>query len=103
MLHLSASETGAMAAHALPESAIAASMAFYDKDLIPGFRGDLLLPSKDAMQILRVQFDPARRATVTFHASAFPDVGAARVVAVSPTGEVYFCTADALVRVSPRR
>jgi hypothetical protein len=78
-------------------------MTFYGAAPISGLQGDLLIPLSNATPVLRAQIDPTNRAAVTFLRSTFPDVGAIRVIAVGPRGQIYLGTADVLVRVSPRR
>jgi hypothetical protein len=79
------------------------SIVAYDHALIPGFRGNLLMGATNAGHLLRLRFDPD---TASPNPSSTErllegEVGPIRVVAVSALGEIYFCTADSLVRIVP--
>jgi hypothetical protein len=103
LVRASGSASGVIAtSHALPDGTTAESMTFYGETPNSGLRGDLLIPLSNATPVLRAQIDPTNRAAVTFLRSTFPDVGAIRVIAVGPTGQIYLGTADMLVRVFPR-
>ncbi|CAN5435748.1 hypothetical protein BH23ACI1_BH23ACI1_09080 [soil metagenome] len=86
----------------LPPAEPSSSLAYYGGDLIPEFRGDLLLGSIDARQILRVRFaadDPAR--VVSTEPLLRDQVGAIRVVLSGPDGAIYFLTDQSLGRIRP--
>jgi glucose/arabinose dehydrogenase len=88
--------------YALPRDAGASSLAFYRGSLIPGFRGDLLIAAEEGRHILRLQFDGDMPARVVATERLLDDrLGAVRCVAVSGQGEIYFCTEDALGRLTP--
>jgi glucose/arabinose dehydrogenase len=76
-------------------------VAFYRGELLPAFRGDLLVAA-DEGHILRLRFDGGRRGRITSSERLLQDrVGPVRVVGIGPGGEIYFCTADALGRLVP--
>jgi len=90
------------ARYALPRPTGASAVAFYRGALIPGFDGDLLIAADEQRHILRLGFDRQRRADIVTTEKLLQDrVGPVRVVAISPRGEIYFCTTDALGRLGP--
>jgi aldose sugar dehydrogenase len=91
-----------IAAYALPSVADASAVAFYRGNLIPAFRGDLLIASDEGNHILRIRFDrndPAR--VVTTERLLQDQVGNIRALAVAPDGTIYFCTPHELARLVP--
>lgn len=89
---------------ALPPAEPSSSLAVYGGDLVPEFRGDLLVASIEARQILRVRFatdDPAR--VVSTEPLLRDQVGAIRVVLTGSDGAIYFLTDRSLARLWPRQ
>jgi glucose/arabinose dehydrogenase len=87
--------------YALPRPTGASDMTFYRGELIPAFRGDLLVAADEGRHILRLRFD-ARRGSIAASERLLHDrVGPVRVVGISSSGEIYFCTPDALGRLIP--
>jgi glucose/arabinose dehydrogenase len=77
------------------------SLAFYTADAIGIMRGDALIASPDA-SILRVHFDAGDPLRIQRVDRLLDNrVGPIRVVSVGPDGVIYFCTDDALGRLSP--
>ena len=90
------------ARYALPDETGAASMTFYRSSAIRTLRGDLLIAAAQGRYILRLQFDPRDNARIVASERLLENVvGPLRVVGISPRGEIYFCTRDALGRLVP--
>lgn len=88
--------------YALPPGTGTSALAFYDADLIPAFRGDLLISADEGRHILRLRFDREAPTKIIGSERLLQDrVGPIRVVATGPRGEVYFATADAVGRIVP--
>jgi glucose/arabinose dehydrogenase len=88
--------------YALPAGTGAVSSAFYRGDLIPEFKGNLLIAASDGRELLRMRFDagdPSRLAAVEHLLK--DDVGPLRVVAEGRDGAVYVATDDAVFRLAP--
>jgi aldose sugar dehydrogenase len=84
----------------LPASEPPLSLAFYDHAAIPALRGDLLVASAEARQILRVRFDASDTSRVTSTEVLLGDhAGPIRVVVTGPDGAVYFLTDRSLGRL----
>jgi aldose sugar dehydrogenase len=88
---------------ALPPQTGAASMAFYRGDLLPAFKGDLLVAADEGRHLLRVRFDTRDSTRVLASERLFEGVGApVTLVTVAPDGAVYLGTDRALLRVGAR-
>lgn len=90
------------AKYALPPGTGVSSMSFYRSLAADALRGDLLIAAQEGQYILRLQFDrndPAR--IIASERLLESQVGPVRVVGVSPRGDIYFCTSDALAKLSP--
>jgi aldose sugar dehydrogenase len=87
----------------LPASEPPLSLAFYDGAAMPALRGDLLVASAEARQILRVRFDDADPSRIASTEVLLRDhAGPIRVVLTGPDGAVYFLTDRSLGRVRTR-
>lgn len=87
--------------YALPQPIGASDLTFYRGELLPAFRGDLLVAGDEGRHILRLRFD-ARRGSIAASERLLHDrVGPIRVVEIGPRGEIYFGTPDALGRLVP--
>jgi glucose/arabinose dehydrogenase len=87
--------------YALPRPTATSSVAFHGGGLIPGFQGDLLIAGDEARHILRLRFEAGGGARIIGSEYLLQDrVGPVRGVAVSPLGEIYFTTRDALGRLT---
>jgi aldose sugar dehydrogenase len=85
-----------------PESEPPLSLAVYDGAAMPALRGDLLVASAEARQILRVRFDPGDPSRVASTEVLLRDhAGPIRVVLTGPDGAVFFLTDHSLGRVRP--
>jgi glucose/arabinose dehydrogenase len=88
--------------YALPPGTGASALAFYDADLIPAFRGDLLIAADEGQHILRLRFDREAPTRIVGSERLLQDrVGPIRVLAIGPRGEIYVATTDALGRIVP--
>ena len=88
--------------YSLPYDMSASSLVFYRGRLIPEFQGDLLIAAGEGRHLLRLQFDrDAPTRVVATERLLHNRVGAVRSVVVGPNGEIYFCTEDALGRLTP--
>jgi aldose sugar dehydrogenase len=80
----------------------ASSMTFYDSDLMPAFRGDLLVAAGASRQLVRFRFDPRDvtrvAATEALSSDMFTGLTA---VAIGPEGAIYMTTDRTLVRLAP--
>jgi glucose/arabinose dehydrogenase len=87
--------------YALPRPTGASDVVFYRGEMLPAFRGDLLVAADEGQHILRLRFD-ARRGTIAASERLLHDrVGPIRVVGIGMNGEIYFGTPDALGRIVP--
>jgi glucose/arabinose dehydrogenase len=87
--------------YALPRPIGASDVTFYRGELLPAFRGDLLVAADEGRHILRLRFD-ARKGHVASSERLLHDrVGPVRVVGIGPRGEIYFGTPNALGRIVP--
>jgi glucose/arabinose dehydrogenase len=87
--------------YALPRPTGASDLTFYRGELLPAFRGDLLVAADEGHHILRLRFD-ARRGTIAASERLLHDrVGPVRVVGIGRNGEIYFGTPNALGRIVP--
>lgn len=90
------------ARYSLPQGTGASALGFYHAALIPAFRGDLLIAAGDSRSILRLRLDAADPTKVVSAERLLLDAfGPIRAIGVGPDGAIYFCTADALVRLAP--
>jgi glucose/arabinose dehydrogenase len=81
----------------------ASSITFYRGGLIPSFRDNLLVASRnEGAGLLRIRIDPddATR-MVSVERLLENQLGAVRALTVGPDGAIYLGTADALLRLSP--
>jgi len=88
----------------LPARTGAASLAFYRGELLPTFRGDLLIAADEGRHLLRLRFD--RRESTRLVSSErllqdFAQNEGVHVVSVGPDGAVYLCTDRAVLRLGP--
>ena len=91
-------------AYALPPDTPPSSLAFYGGDLIPAFKGSLLVASEDGRHLLRVRFDAARTMTPPATERLLQDrAGGLRAVTVGPDGAIYFGTARTIGRLTADR
>ncbi|HEY7450448.1 MAG TPA: PQQ-dependent sugar dehydrogenase [Vicinamibacterales bacterium] len=87
--------------YALPRPTGASDVAFYRGEMLPAFRGDLLVAADEGQHILRLRFD-ARRGTIAASERLLHDrVGPVRVVGIGMNGEIYFGTPNELGRIVP--
>jgi glucose/arabinose dehydrogenase len=97
----SSESRSAVLKYALPQPVGASDITFYRGELLPAFRGDLLVAADEGRHILRLRFD-ARRGSIAASERLLHDrVGPVRVVGIGTRGEIYFCTPDALGRLVP--
>jgi glucose/arabinose dehydrogenase len=87
--------------YALPRSTGTSDLTFYRGDLLPAFRGDLLLAADEGRHILRLRFDAGRGRLLSSERLLLDRVGSVTVVGIGPGGEIYFCTPGALGRLVP--
>jgi glucose/arabinose dehydrogenase len=67
----------------------------------PGLRNDLLIASAEGRHLLRISFDADAGTNVVATERLLQDtVGAVRAVAVSPDGDLYIGTDDAVARIA---
>jgi hypothetical protein len=77
-------------------------MGFYRSPAVVSLRGDLLIAAQEGRHILRLQLDRKAPARIIASERLLENqVGPVRVVGVSPRGDIYFCTRDALGKLSP--
>ena len=87
--------------YALPRPIGASDVTFYRGELLPAFRGDLLVAADEGRHILRLRFD-ARKGNIASSERLLHDrVGPVRVVGIGSRGEIYFGTPNALGRLVP--
>lgn len=92
------------AVYVLPQQTGAASLMFYQHGVVPQFSNDLFIAARTAGAILRVRFDGNDRSrAVTTERLLDGRIGAVRALGMSGDGGIYFCTADALWRISVAR
>jgi glucose/arabinose dehydrogenase len=90
--------------YSLPDGVGVAGLAFYRGDLIPEFRGDLLLAADGEHAVLRLRFDAADpRKVVATERLLGDSLDGARTIGIGRDGAVYLCAAHALIRVAPLR
>jgi glucose/arabinose dehydrogenase len=88
----------------LPPGTGAASMAFYRGDLVPAFRGDLLVAAGEGRHLLRVRFDTRNSTRVLATERLFQELeSTVTVVSAGPDGAIYLGTDRALLRIGPRQ
>ena len=87
--------------YSLPDGGVTA-LAFYRADLIPEFRGDLLLAADTEHAVLRLRFDAADpRKVVATERLLGDSLDGARTIGVGRDGAIYLCAAHTLVRLAP--
>jgi glucose/arabinose dehydrogenase len=88
--------------YSLPDGAGVAALAFYRGELIPEFRGDLLLAADAEHAVMRLRFDPAdpRRVVATERLLA-DSLDGARTIGVGRDGAIYLCAAHTLIKLTP--
>jgi glucose/arabinose dehydrogenase len=88
--------------YGLPDGAGVAALAFYRGDLIPEFRGDLLLAADAEHAVLRLRFDAADpRKVVATERLLGDSLDGARTIGVGRDGAIYLCAAHTLIRLAP--
>ncbi len=86
----------------LPAGTDAASVAFYRGNLLPAFRGDLLVASRESASVMRLRFERRDSTRVrTIEQLLKGSVAAVQAVSVGPDGALYICTDNAVIRVGP--
>ena len=81
-----------------------ANRAFYRGDLIPEFRGDLLLAADAEHAVLRLRFDAEDpRKVVATERLLGDSLDGARTIGVGRDGAIYLCAAHTLIRLAPSR
>lgn len=88
--------------HVWVPSIAPSGMAFYDAELIPGWKGSLLVGALAARMLVRLELDGRR--VVREHRLLEDEIGRIRDVRVGPDGAVYLLTdaaAGALWRLAP--
>jgi glucose/arabinose dehydrogenase len=89
-------------AYDLPPPVGASALAFYRGGLIPPFRDNLLVAADEGRYLLRIRFDAQDATRIVATERLLEDrVGGVRAVASGPDGAIYFCTASALMRLTP--
>jgi glucose/arabinose dehydrogenase len=92
----------AVTSYNLPDAAGVAALTFYHGDLIPAFRGDLLLAADGDHAVLRLRFDPADPRKVVATERLLEDtLDGARTIGVGRDGAIYLCAAHTLIRLAP--
>jgi glucose/arabinose dehydrogenase len=77
------------------------SLAFYAGKVLPGFENTLLLASATGRHIERIRFTGRQLDSIEASETLLQDaVGPIKVVTVGPDGAIYFCTGQALGRVT---
>jgi glucose/arabinose dehydrogenase len=90
------------ATYELPSPVGASALAFYRGGLLPAFRDNLLVAADEGRYLLRIRFDAQNAARIVATERLLQDrVGGVRAVAPGPDGAIYFCTASALMRLTP--
>lgn len=89
------------ARYALSRGAGVAAMAFSRGARIPALRNDLLIAAGEDGHILRLRIDGQPGNVIAAERLLDDRLGPVRVVAVSPRGEIYFCTDTILGRLVP--
>jgi glucose/arabinose dehydrogenase len=90
------------ATYELPAPAGASGVAFYRSRLVPALRDNLLIATGAGRHILRIRFDPQAPSRIVATERLLNDrVGSVRVVAVGSDGAIYFCTPNALGKLTP--
>jgi glucose/arabinose dehydrogenase len=85
---------------ALPQTANPSAMAFYRGDLLPSFRGDLLVAGGDEPVLTRIKFDGRNPSHIVMREPLLENVGGIiSALAVSREGAIYFCVDDKLMRL----
>jgi glucose/arabinose dehydrogenase len=79
----------------------ATSLSFYDGDLLPAFRGDLLVAARTSGQLLRLRFDRRDQTKVLSTERLVTDTSSLALVSVGTDGAVYLATDRALLRLAP--
>ena len=94
---------GVRASYELSRASGASSVAFYRGGLIPSFRDNLLIGSReDGAGLLRIRIDPNDATRVVSIERLFENqLDAVRTLSVGPDGAVYLCTGDSLLRLAP--
>jgi glucose/arabinose dehydrogenase len=88
--------------YSLADGAGVAALTFYRGDLIPEFRGDLLLAADGDHAMLRLRFDAADpRKVVATERLLTDSLDGARTIGVGRDGAIYLCAVHALLRVAP--
>ena len=98
-----ASQAGTVVSrYRLPDGASPSGVAMYRGDLIPAFRGNLLLGGSGDGSLLRLTLDPADPTKVAaIERLRFTSFDEVRTLTVGPDGAVYVCTARTLLKLSP--
>ncbi len=90
--------------YALPAGTDAQSAAFYRGDLMPAFKGNLLIAANGGRELIRLQFDPDNPSRVAgVERLLTNEIGGLRVVKEGRDGAVYVATESVLYRLSPSR
>jgi glucose/arabinose dehydrogenase len=85
---------------ALPSGTGAASLRFYESDVLPEFRDNLLVAADRAGYLLRVRFDPRNPMRIMTADRMLEGIGErVRVVSVGDDGAVYVATDSTLLRL----
>ncbi len=88
--------------YTLPPDMGAGGAAFYWSAAIPAFRGNLFIAAGTTRGILRVRFEsPVSNVIAGTEWLLRNELGPIRAIGAAPDGGLYFCTADALVLVTP--
>jgi glucose/arabinose dehydrogenase len=82
----------------------AGAIALVSGALVPAWRNDLLMASEEGRAISKIRFAPDNPAVIAASERLLADkVGPIRVVVTGPDGAIYFCTGDALGRLTTMR
>ena len=88
--------------YSLPDGTGVAGLAFYRGELIPEFRGDLLLAADAEHAVMRLRFDAADpRKVVATERLLGDSLDGARTIGVGRDGAIYLCAAHTLIRLAP--
>jgi glucose/arabinose dehydrogenase len=87
------------ATHRLKDTGVE-SLAVYAGNLIPEFADNLLAVGYDGTQIVRVRVDPADPRRILGIERLLENAGRLRLVFNGPDGRIYFCTSEALGRLT---